>query len=450
MKLARYLLPFGSPKAVIGETLFLPVMMVGLGMGINPQDPLWTAAGFPWAWLAPVILALRYGPFPGLAGAAMLLLSWFALSGMGWIGAGFPKLYFLGGLILVMLVGEFTSVLVGRTRRAESAQAYLDQRLAFLTHQYYLLRLSHDRLEQDLISRPMAMREALAALRELTGADEEARHSLPGADGLLRLLAQYCQLEKATIHAFAGGEPDPAPVASLGAGSRLDAADPMVRHALAEGALTHVAQGVPTGENPSRYVIVAPLRTVEGQLLGLLAVEQVPFFALHEEMLQTLNLLLGYYSDGLVMQSVAAPIRRAVPACPSEFAFELERLWRVRQDFGVKSIIVALEFDAQPEVEDLLLQIRRQKRSLDVTWLIETEKSRILVTLMPLAGTAAAEGYLARIDEWVQQQRSRSLDENGIVPHLLHLDEMPPVALLQRLFEISHVPDEARLLCPDA
>lgn len=443
-------MPFGNPKAVVGETLLLPILVIGLGMGINPGDPLWIDAGFPWAWFAPVILALRYGPFPGLAASVMLLFAWFVLSGLGWIGAEFPKLYFLGGLILVMLVGEFTSVLVGRARRAESSQSYLDQRLAYLTHQYYLLRLSHDRLEQDLISRPMAMREALATLRELTAADEAVSHPLPGAEGLLRLLAQYCQLEKATIHAFAGGELDQLPVACLGGASLLDPADPMVRHAQAEGALTHVAQGLQTGENPSQYVIVAPLQTVEGQQLGLLTVEQVPFFALHDEMLQTLNLLLGYYSDGLVMQSVAAPIRRAVPECPSEFAFELQRLWRVRQDFDVKSIIVALKFDTQPEVEDLLLQIRRQKRSLDVTWLIESERSRILVTLMPLAGTAAAEGYLARIEEWVRQQRSRSLDENGIVPHLLHVDDVPPVALLQRLFETCHVPIEARSVRADA
>ena len=151
------------PAAVLGEVVFLPLIAVGLGLWLNPADPLWIEAAFPWPWFAPLILALRYGPLPGLAGSGLLLAAWLLLN----VGHtdDFPKLFFLGGLILIMLAGEFSSLWLARTRRAETIQLYLDQRLETLTRQYYLLRLSHDRLEQDLISRPISMRDALLKLR---------------------------------------------------------------------------------------------------------------------------------------------------------------------------------------------------------------------------------------------------------------------------------------------
>ena len=129
----------------------LPLLAVALGIWLNPLDPLWVRSAFPWAWFAPIILALRYGPFPGLAAAGVLLLAWLGFSVSGRIAGEFPKINFLGGLIFVMLCGEFSSARLIRARRAEGVQRYLDQRLDYLTHQYYLLRLSHDRLEQDLL-----------------------------------------------------------------------------------------------------------------------------------------------------------------------------------------------------------------------------------------------------------------------------------------------------------
>lgn len=120
-----------------------------------------------------MVLALRYGPLAGMSAAGILLLTWLGLN----TGQhdSFPKLPFLGGLILIMLIGEFSSLWVARTRRAETVQVYLDQRLEYLTHQYYLLRLSHDRLEQDLISRPMAMRDALKTLRDISASDHDRK-----------------------------------------------------------------------------------------------------------------------------------------------------------------------------------------------------------------------------------------------------------------------------------
>lgn len=438
----RLIAPLAASRVAVAETLLLPALTVGLGIWLNPLDPLGARAAFPWAWFAPVVLALRYGPFAGLFGGLLYVLAWFALQHLGFFQDQFPKLFFLGGLIAVMLCGEFSSIWRARVRRAEAMQIYLDQRLEFLTHQHYLLRLSHDRLEQDLISRPVSMRDALSAMRALVGR-VHGTEALPGGSTLLRLLAQYCQLEQAGLFAIRDGIPEPHPASFIGQSFQLQRDDQLVKFALANERLCHVeTPGVAAPATPN--VIAAPMISNDDRLYGVLVVARVPFFALHDEMLQTLNLLLGYYTDGLDARATAQPVLLRFPDCPVDFAFELQRLWRIRTASGVKSAMVALMFAPRPGYDDLAMQMRRQQRSLDVTWLIGAGARSVLVTLMPLSSTVGAEGYLNRIEEWVKRQTAGDFASAGISSRVFLVDELAPVPLLQQLIETCDVPREAR------
>lgn len=432
--LGRLTAPTTNPWAVAGEILFLPVIAVCLGLWLNPNDPLWIHGPFPWVWLAPAVLALRYGPLSGIGGACILLLIWFLLA----VDPldHFPKQVFLGGLILVMVIGEFASLWVARTRRAEGVQHYLDQRLEFLTHQYYLLRLSHDRLEQELFTRPLAMRDALGQMRAMVVGDEhETDRSC--ATALLRLLAQYCQLESASLYRFEEGKLLTEPLATLGATSALISSDPLILRTLETGRLCHISQSVAEDANPSRYLVAAPLTNLNGERFGLLVVERMPFFALQNESLQTINLLLGYYADSLSVQSLAAPVRQRFPNCPPEFAFELQRLWHIRDISQVVSSLVVLEIRRQPGMPDNAQQIQRQKRALDENWLISSEQRDFLVTLMPISSSAAAEGYLNRLEYWAHQRNGKTLAALGIFGHVLVLDQ-DPLTTVQRIYDIVH------------
>jgi hypothetical protein len=342
-----------------------------------------------------------------------------------------------------MLSGEFSSVWRARVRRAEGMQLYLDQRLDNLTHQHYLLRLSHDRLEQDLIARPMSMRDSLTALRRLA-AEVAGKEPLPGAAGFLRLMAQYCQIDSAALYAASDGTPVTPALAHVGKDFQLDRGDPLVSNALEQGRIIHLQSDAGAGGPRSHYLLAAPLIGSDGVRHGLLVVQRMPFFALNDETLQTLALMLGYYSDGLDARATARPVIDAVPACPLEFGFELMRLWRIRQEAGVKSAVVALCFSPKEGYEDLPYAIRRQQRALDVTWMIEAEPARALATLMPLASLSGAEGYLSRIEGWYRQQSGLELAAAGVAAHVLEVDEVEPVALIQRMLRICHVPDQAR------
>ncbi|QXL83254.1 PelD GGDEF domain-containing protein [Comamonas sp. NLF-1-9] len=420
------------PAVVLGETLFLPLLAFVLGYLWSPDDPLQLHGNFPWPWFAPVIVALRHGFVAGLGGSSILLFGWL------WSNFGrfdeFPQVHFFAGLALVMLVAEFSSLWRARTRRAETLERYLEQRLQQLVHEHYLLRLSHDRLEQELISRPMSMRDALAVLHDIGSVSADQP---PPAARLLNLLVQYCQLEVASIHPVRGDVVDEAAWASTGGLASLAADDPLVRQALVMQRLCHVGQRS-LDQQDTQYLVAAPLLDLARETYGLLLVRKMPFFALQPENLQTIQLLLGYYTDGLSVQGLARSIVEAVPDCPPAFAFELRRMMNVRQTTGVASAVVVLEFAERAVQRGLAAQIEHLKRELDEMWLLEREGRQALAVLMPLAGKAATQGYLARLETWAAQKGSHSLADLGVFPHILTVDGDETLVLIARIEAVLH------------
>ena len=64
------------PFWMLGEVPVLTLVVLVGGLLVSPQDPLFTHASVPWSWVAPVLLALRYGVLSGLASMALLLAAW--------------------------------------------------------------------------------------------------------------------------------------------------------------------------------------------------------------------------------------------------------------------------------------------------------------------------------------------------------------------------------------
>ena len=416
------------PWAVVGETLLVPLLALLIGFLVRSEDPLWVHGEFPWTLLGPMVVALRYGPVAGLSATGVLLLGWLGLNREEL--SQFPDQYFLGGLIVVMIVGEISSLWRARIRRARTAQNYMDQRTEQLIRQHYLLRLSHDRLEQELIGRPVSMRDAIHVLSGLSGAAGDAQR-------LLGLLSRFCQIGVASLLPVRDGILDPAPIAELGGARPVHVQDPLVRQALDSRVLSHVSQSLADAEQ-TRYLVAAPMLNLDGEIYGLLLVEEMPFFALQEETLQTINLLLGYYTDSDAANELAAPLLQAFPACPAPFAFELQRMEHVNRSARLSSVIVALELSPAAVQAQMAQQIMRLERMLDRSWLIESQGRQLLAILMPLGTEATAEGYLHRIESWLAQRGVASLSDAGIFPHTIVLERRTAISVLEQLDRMGH------------
>lgn len=393
------------------EIILLSLVALGLTYWIQPQDPLTLQSGFPWAWLAPVLLALRYGMLTGLLSAAILLIGWLLISHGGALPEHLPTSMLLGSLILTMICGEFSGLWRNRHRRQSELNQYLDQRLEELTRQHYLLKLSHDRLEQNLISRPYTLRGALAELRTLLRQSNE-QESLPGAADFMTLLAAHCQLTAAGLYPARNGRLQDQATAVCGETNALSMNDPLVVYALQQRTLVHINQDAGTDDIPSRYLVAAPIYR-EGELAGMLVITHMPFFAFQHDTLQTLAALLSYYADTFTSNQAHDTLAH-YPDCPPEFAQNLERLGRVQQDSGVKSHLATLQFPLDARGTEIRHRMLRSKRELDFYWLRDTP-APLLIALFPLTDEEGMQGYLTRVNAWLELEYGN--DSRGLGIH---------------------------------
>lgn len=432
-----WLLPRPGGVAAGIETAVITLVALGLGLLVDPADPLNTRAGFPWVWFAPVLVALRYGVVPGMASAAGLIAVWYGFHFDKAVET--PKFLFLGGLLMTLVCGEYGAAWRNRLRQATAVSAYLEERVARVTRQLYLLRLSHERLEQELLSQPTTLREALVQLRtRLVAATDTS--PIPGAESLLAFLAQQCQLEAAALYASDGADrPTFTRVATIGDPPPLAPDDPLLGFALEEGTVAHLRSDAIVSAVTTPHIAIAPVLTGNGRLLGVLAVSRLPFFALNQDTLQLLAVLLGAYADTIVGRAAARAIATRLPEAPEEFTDELARLLRVQRDHGVDSHLVVMRFGDGDRAIEAREAIVRQRRSPDVAWSPRLPGGRAaFINLLPVSGTASVEGYLLRTEAALREAFAAGFADLGIRTFVIPLSDPDPLAaLIDRLSPLT-------------
>ncbi len=433
------------------ETLGVMLVVAGLSAWLRPHDPLWITHGFTWMWLVVAIMALRYGSAHAMVAMSVVLVLWLALDRWHAPLGDFPRLTFIGGLVLTLICGEVSDFWSSRLHDAQAVNAYVDERLQTLTQHHFLLSISHDRLEQELLSRPFTLRETLAELRQRIRPDAQNSAALPSAEWLLQLLAQSCRIESAALFAIRDHHLDEKAVAILGhfgegdennpASGKLDTADPMLALALQTGELAHV-QNDPfiDADQPSRYLICAPIVASSGNMMGVLVVERIAFTALTLETLQFLSVLLSYYGDSLDFSAVTAPLLVAWPQCPPDFAIEAVRLQRLHAEAFIQSSIVAFALPASvTAAEAWSTRLEQLRRTLDVAWTYVSRTSRTHLVLLPLTDELGRRGYIERIERALQEQFGVALSPEVSV-HTYELNETDLVAQLRTLLDRTDPP----------
>ncbi|MFH2135176.1 MAG: PelD GGDEF domain-containing protein [Pseudomonadota bacterium] len=424
--------PLRRHRMVWIETVVITLAGVALGLLFQQDNPYQVRGEFPWIWLAPVLVALRYGVAPGFISSLLLIVIWKLMDGLAETHEAFPEQFFLGGLILVLVCGEFSAAWSTRLRRAEESNQYLDERLSRITLRHLLLRLSHDRMEQEILTKPVTLRDALGGLRQLTAEQNDAL--LPASGPLMQLLTQYCQLESAAIFVptESGGYER---VCGVGEPPALSASDPLLCYALEHKTLSHLQiEGVVGGTLTSPYLVVAPILNSAKKMLGVLAIERIPFLALNTENLQMLSVMLGYYADCVDDGESIRKFKALLPDAPADFAAEFSRLLHLQRAFGINSYIVALPFDNDEHGRQAVANLTRVRRGLDVAWQINIGERVWAVNLMPLANGLAVDGYLLRIESMLQDYIQIGLEAWRLTPIRISLEEENPLESLKNIF----------------
>ncbi len=395
------------------ETLLLTLLMPSLAWMLDHNDPLFLYSHFPWIWFGPILAGLRYGIAPALFSMAVLSVLWFAYSVSGVISGGFPRDFMLGGALLALLTGQFSSIWNSRLRRATQLSNHAAERFQQLSRAYFMVRLSHDRLEQNLISRPVTLRQGMIELRSLLS-QNSGHFDESIARDLLSLLSHYCTLGSASLYSISEGGLKPEHVASCGTGAPYHSTDLLLRSALESGHTAYQSAQRLRKDEESSYLVAAPMRTSSGRLVGMLLVSDMPFMALQRENLQIIGVLLAYTADNLEAASLASGFLAIYPDSPPVFAAELIKMVRLRRDLDVTSSLVLIELDPSPRQDEICQMLERMQRGLDNAWKRQLGWKVQFITLMPFSSPEAVEGYQRRIDEILSRQFHLGITSQGV------------------------------------
>ena len=414
------------------EVFLLPLFAMGCAWWFNPQDPLLWNSNFPWLWLAPVLIALRYGVMPGLLASVLVVLDWLLVEYLGLLLTDFSPTQFFGGGILVLICGEFSDVWRDRNQRMNETNLYVMERLSRLTKRHLLLNLSHDRLEQEMLARPGSLRDALARLRAIGIAGGQPSSTMPGADALLQLLSQYANIESAVLYVLkpgAGGLVLGPERARLGEPEALLADDELLTLAMDKGQLAHIASKEVSLSRKTNQLVVAPLIAGVDTLIGVLAVTRMPFFSLNVENLQMMSVILAYYADNIHNAPGVAHLKERIPTMPALYAEELIRMLYMQKKVGLSSYIVVMSLDG-PRNDEIAADFLRVKRGIDLYWQAHVNGKPVIAVLMPFASPAAAEGFVDRIEVWLSTRYDGTYDSLNIHLRMINFAQHDPVEVL--------------------
>lgn len=397
------------------ETLAVTALFVGLGAWNRPEDPFYLTGSFPWPVLAPLLAGLRYGFFNALVSALLLLgaLGMFYRQGLLPL-ADFPYVWSIGVLAFSLLAGEFRDYWDRRIEKLEASNRYRQVRLEEFTRNFYLLKVSHDRLEQQLAGSSSSLREALRRLyQEIAHARGQGLTPETG-ELMLQLLIRYGQLQIAAIYAVTNGTLGDAPVARIGAFRDVRKQDPLLQHALQEKKLVSVQTEYrqKLADLDTDLLLALPLLDSRQTLLGMVVVEAMPFFNFQPRTLRLLAILTGHMADMIQEQRL---VTEAGSAEWRQFRFQLARASHDAHQYSLPASLIRLTFTSDQIAETVAERMRRLRRGLDVITELPPAVGPGLAILLPLTDELGQAAYLQRLDDDVREHTGQALAELAVV-----------------------------------
>lgn len=391
------------------ESCLLPVVVIALGFFLNPDDPLFLHAAYPWVWLIPMLIGLRYGLVNAIFAVAIYTSALFYTVYFGFFDWQSYHLWYLGGIIGTLVGSEYHAYWENKLIAQDARSNYLHKRLESLSRAYSTMRISHDRLEEALVVKPVTLRGALTDLRHCMRA-HHGQFNHESATQFMAILANCASLNKAALYLFQGKHLNHEPTAWVGRSENLKESDELVKRCLKERQTIYVAINQLEANEASDYLAVIPFQTADNVLLGVFTVSDLPFIAMTDETLKILSLLLSYVADGSYAEQNAKIITTVYPDCPPFFATELIKCFNLQKKYGINTTLITFHFADNTECVKIESLIRQTARGLDVLW-ERKGKHRSMNVLMPLSDGNMVEGYLNRIQEMVEKTLGLTMAE---------------------------------------
>ena len=401
------------PHRATYEAAALSLLALALGIAARPLDPLSVQAEFPWPVLAVLVIGLRYGFPSALFSAAVLHAGAFAYDLFsGTPTWPLPFAYSVGCAIVSVVAGEYRESWGRRLDTVERSNAYRQARLEEFTRTYHVLKLSHDRLEQDNAGNQTSLRSSLLTVRSLF----HPRAALEdNANAVLDLFRRYCAVVSGGFYLLDDADIRQAPAARAGTVNAAAPNDVLVRQAIAERRVVSVNPGNPaamSGRTAGDPLVAVPFVDSFGSLRAMLIVTELPFFSYTERTLQLMAILGGQIADFTRDRST---FPEGLDVESASFVSEILRSLEYARNHGLATTLVAIRFSDQTAAPAYIATMDQQSRGLDRLLSVGAVGDMHAMLIMPLTGAEEYAQFLTRFERYL-------IEAHGAGPQALGVD----------------------------
>lgn len=373
------------------EAIALPAVALVVSSIFDQENPLLINQPFPWLWIAPVLIALRYGILPGLLSIGVLMSSllWSPQSFNSWAPA------ILGGGILTVVCGEFARMWHSKNEQEIIKNELFEARIEHITNNLYISQISHSRLEQNLIYKPISLR---SSLQELKQSIKEENGVLSGelARRTLYLINQNCGVYCAAIYKL-DSQNNPIIVATLGDFGELNELDQVYLDTI-ESRKNHCINNINNFSSKS-YISAYIIPDNYSESSYILIVSEVSFFSIDKQNFQVIAVIFQYVIRQITSIKKTHNIFNRWPDCPLLFAHEFMICAELKLKYDVDSALIIYEI--KESAETIIAELVKACRGLDTIWIHSIENKTQVIFLLPFSGSTAIQGHKNRIEQLI-------------------------------------------------
>lgn len=413
--LIERLIPYFKRRGKYGnllEAIGLSLLALFCAISLKPADPYSLFGPFSWLTLVPVFCSLWYGILNGLISLVILLVYLLFHQFMDQVDNMTLIEYCAGISCLTLLAGLFNWYWHSRVRDGEYLNRYTLAKLDSLSLEYYQLKISHERLEQAFIVKPLSFREAFFQIKqELVKNDGDINKNI--CERLLNIFSQYCSIDSATLCLYHPKQKSLEPLAFLGSAFEVNIKDPLIIQALQTCQLSHIP--IKQGSVPanSQYIGVIPILNSHHRVKALVIIREMPFASLTHENLEVLSIFATIFSIHWEVMRKIERLLDIFPSCPPDFMYQLKLLVSLKRSHHIESSLAGLIIPHNAKQETILYGLENTRRSLDDSWLLPLEHEKLYIVLLPLTSQLGLIGYKKRLASWFKTEFNEGLNQGG-------------------------------------